>query len=141
MKNLMGYMNPGGEMVIAVLRGGLKMGVRMVIFFAWYKNGRKYFSGSMRDGKSDGAFNTWFTDGKIRNQGIFLSGKRIVQWKSWYDSGQQSSIVNFEEDKILECSFWNEAGETIYQGKDTKRCNEIYVSYYNTYSLESDEPS
>ncbi|EOC3629997.1 toxin-antitoxin system YwqK family antitoxin [Enterobacter hormaechei] len=121
-------------------QGRFKNGREDGAFFAWYKNGRKYFSGSMRDGKSDGAFNTWFADGKIRNQGIFLSGKRIGQWRSWYDSGQQSSIVNFEEDKILECSFWNDAGETIYQGKDTKRCNDIYVSYYNTYSLESDEP-
>ncbi|ECC1695672.1 hypothetical protein DPB93_25690 [Salmonella enterica subsp. salamae] len=109
-------------------------------YFAWYKNGSKYFSGSMRGGKSDGVFNTWFADGKIRNQGIFLNGIRIGQWKSWYNSGQQSSVVNFELDKILECSLWNKAGKIVYQGKDTKRCNDIYVAYYNTYSLESDEP-
>ncbi|EKL1886719.1 hypothetical protein PQX34_004187, partial [Salmonella enterica] len=67
-------------------------------YFIWYKNRNKYFSWSMRDGKLDGVFNTWFADGKIRIQGIFLSGTRIGQWKLWYNSGQQSSVVNFELD-------------------------------------------
>lgn len=45
-KKIMGYMNLGGEMVIAVLRGGLKMGVRMVIFLHGIKMEEDIFQGA-----------------------------------------------------------------------------------------------
>ncbi|HCL5351000.1 TPA: hypothetical protein N3A45_003971 [Salmonella enterica subsp. salamae serovar [1],40:z35:e,n,x,z15] len=105
-----------------------------------YENGNIASIQEIKNKKFNGLYESWWRNGNRRAQGWFINGRENGDYFAWYNSGQQSSVVNFELDKILECSLWNKAGKIVYQGKDTKRCNDIYVAYYNTYSLESDEP-
>ncbi|WP_373548445.1 toxin-antitoxin system YwqK family antitoxin [Haliscomenobacter sp.] len=79
-------------------------------FTYYYANGAKESEGEYADGYKTGPWRSWFYSNALDSEGNYARDKKIGTWVWYHKNGQISAREIYENDKLKEFEYFDEAG-------------------------------
>jgi TonB family protein len=88
----------------------------------WYKNGQLKRQGVYSaKGNKTGKWKSCYANGQKNYDGVYVDDEYHGEWKWYFENGQMSAREVYDNGKIEDIEFWNEAGLKFEQGFEIER--------------------